>query len=401
LSAYAANSGAESRTRKWLFPLFMGIAVLLLLLLSVRNVRTPDTRPYEFESAGPYGLRALRDSLRALGYTVLDLRGETFSLPEDGNLLMVWPGDELWTDDQVLALRSWVAEGRTAMIVASSYDRQRAFEKWGAYAYDGYPIGVTNNIHQSQPIAPSAPIVLEGGDGNTSLDLSQRIVQVTEISDSEWRATLGVEQVGTGWIWYNTDSHALNTANLRDPDQIAALAAILRDVPEGGRIFFDAFHHNGPQGADDDSPLRTLQDWLYFTPLGQALLVAIAIGAVGWVLAGRRLGPPLKSERELKRREGAEYVRAIAGLKRRAHARDEIAQRQAQRLKLALGKPRRISATLEDPQFLAALRAAGEMEPAQVDEAAELLMRLRTAKTEEELVRSASAVDQLLARKFL
>jgi len=91
-------------------------------------------------------------------------------------------------------------------------------------------------------------------------------------------------------------------------------------------------------------------------------------------------------------------VRAIAGLKRRAHAHDEIAQRQAQRLKLALGKPRRIPATLEDAQFLAALRTSGEMVAPEVEEVTRLLHTLRGATTEEELVKAAFAVDQFLAR---
>jgi hypothetical protein len=401
MNATATSQGAGGVLRKWLIPLSIGIMVLLLILLSARTTRTPDTRPFELESAGPYGLRALRESLREMGYTVDDLRGQQFLLPDEGDLLLVWPGDELWTSDQVEALRDWVAPGRTAMVVASPYDVQRIFGDWGAHAYDGYPIGLTNEVHQSQPAAPSAPATLEGSDGTVSYDFAQRIVQVTEVGQSEWRATLGVEQVGDGWIWYNTDSHALNTANLRNPDQVAVLAAILRAVPDGGSIYFDAFHLYGPQtqNEQDESNLRTLQDWLYFTPLGQATLLAVAVGVLGWVLAGRRLGPPLKAERELKRREGAEYVRAMAGLKRRSHAHDEIAQRQAQRMKLALGKSRRIDATLDDAQFLAALRASGDMEAEQVQEAEGLLQRLRDAKSEEELIKAASAIDQFLARK--
>ncbi len=52
------------------------------------------------------------------------------------------------------------------------------------------------------------------GIGSIFFDFSQRIVQFTRVGNTEWRATLGFEAVGDGWLWYSTDSHALNNANL-------------------------------------------------------------------------------------------------------------------------------------------------------------------------------------------
>lgn len=395
----APSSG--NRARSWLIPLVLAVLVLLLVLLSARNARPADTQPYELESAGPFGLRALRESLREMGYTVKELRGETFVLPDDGDLLLIWPGQELWSEEDVLALRSWAAQGRTAVLVAAMYyDTQPQFEEWGAEANISYAIGPGAEVNQAQPGMPSSPARLDGSTGATVYDFSQAIVQLSEVGDTEWQATLGVEQVGDGWLWYNTDNHPLTNYSLRTPDQTAVLAAFLRDVPDGGIIYFDAYHLYGPQQAagENGAGFRTLQEWLYFSPIGRAILFAIVVGAAGWVLAGRRLGPPLKTEKELRRREGAEYVRAIAGLKRRAHAHDEIAQRQAHRLKIAVGKPRRIAATQDDSHFVAALRATGESDPDYVEQIAALLKMLRAAKSEEELVKAAAAVDAFLSK---
>lgn len=390
-------SASDNRTGRWIIPLGLALLLVIFVVLAARTSRTPDTRPYEFDSAGYYGLRALRESLREMGYRVKDLRDDAFVLPTDGDLLLVWPGDQSWTEEEVLALRRWVAEGRTAAVVASTYDMQRAFVPWGADAYSGYSIGLFDDVVQSQPAFPAAPANIEGASGSTAYAFSQRIVQMTVDGSSVWRATLGVEQIGEGWLWHNTDVHALTNNILRTPDQTAVLAAILRDIPDGGTIYFDGFHLYGPRRAEEDTPVRTLQEWLYRTPLGQALLLALLIGVVGWIMAGRRLGPPLKTERELKRREGAEYVRAIAGLKRRAHAHDEVARRLALRIKVVLGKPRRIPATLDDAPFIAALRATGDMDAALLEQVAALLKRIRAAKTEQELVNAAAALETLLA----
>ncbi len=90
-------------------------------------------------------------------------------------------------------------------------------------------------------------------------------------------------------------------------------------------------------------------------------------------------------------------MRALAGLKRRARAGEEIAARQSLRLKSALGKPRHIAAALDDAAFIAALRTTGDLDSATIDKVDALLKQLQAAKDEKSLVIAAAAVEALLS----
>lgn len=392
------SSTVASRWRGWILP-----SVILLLLVGLgvfraMNASVNSARPYDFESLAPTGLRALRHSLTEMGYNIVDHRGGKFVAPSDGDLFVTWPGAERWSTQEASAMRGWAGAGRTVAVVANAMEYQYAWDDWGAEAFPMYDFYSGDEIRQNQPLLPDAPATLSSDYPGITFDFGGRIVPVTIVGDSGWRATAGVETVGTGAIWYLTDAHDLTNLNLSNPNQSALLVALLRLVPEGGTIIFDAYHLYGPELPEGEkSPAQSIQDWLYREPLGQALFFALIVGVVGWVLAGRRLGPPLKSARELKRREGAEYVRALAGLKRRAHAGEEIAARQRLRLKSALGKPRHIAAALDDAAFVAALRTAGDLNSDTIEIVDALLRQLHAAKDEKSLVIAAASVDEFLA----
>lgn len=388
---------ATPRWRTWILP---GAIVLLLIALAVSRAMTAsmnNVRPYDFDSLQPMGLRALHQAFRAMGYTVIDRRGAFFAPPRDGDLLLTWPGAESWSNREVLALRRWVERGGTAVVVANQSDYQWSFEPWGVDVSPHYNLYLNSELVQAQPLLPESPASMASAYSPIHFDFGGNIVPATMVERTGWRATAGVETVGNGAIWYLTDAHNLTNANLADPNQTAILAAILRLVPDGGTIVFDAYHLYGPEVPEGEpSPAQTIQDWLYRDPLGQAVLFALIVGVLGWVMAGRRLGPPLRSVKELKRREGAEYVRALAGLKRRAHAGEEIAARQRLRLKNSLGRPRHIAAALDDGAFITALRAAGDLDSASIEQAEALLVRLRDARDEKALVTASAAVDEFL-----
>ena len=70
------------------------------------------------------------------------------------------------------------------------------------------------------------------------------------------------------------------------------------------------------------------------------------------VLHGRRLGPPVVTKAERRKREAAEYVEAMAALSRRARLGKDVARYQQQRLKRGLARRRPLDPNLPDREFL-------------------------------------------------
>ena len=144
-----------------------------------------------------------------------------------------------------------------------------------------------------------------------------------------------------------------------------------------------------------------MQDWLYRTAPGRALLFALVVAALFWLTQGRRLGPALTPQAEMRRREAAEFVRALASLKRRAHVRSEVAAHHSQRFRVALVRSRALlhsaDAHEDDAAFMHRLRAESGWPAADLDQTELILHALRHAPNEEALVKAVAEADALLA----
>jgi hypothetical protein len=150
--------------------------------------------------------------------------------------------------------------------------------------------------------------------------------------------------------------------------------------------------------------VQTLQEWLYYTPWGWALLFGLVVTAVVLLLQGRRLGPPLPAQAAVRRREAAEYVVAMANLSRRARHRDVIAQHHKRRLKRLVSRRTHIDAGLNDNDFVQQLAARTPHSPTTGTEATAAQVRaalqgLDQATDERTLIEAVAAVDTLVKRK--
>jgi hypothetical protein len=117
------------------------------------------------------------------------------------------------------------------------------------------------------------------------------------------------------------------------------------------------------------------------------------------LLQGRRLGPPLVSAAERRRREAAEYVEAMAALSRRANLRGDVARYQAQRLKRGLARRRPLDPNLSDAEFLSRLAYADPpADPDTVAAVSRTLAGLRGSPNEQQLVAFAAQIDELIQR---
>ena len=145
--------------------------------------------------------------------------------------------------------------------------------------------------------------------------------------------------------------------------------------------------------------IRSLQDWLYGTALGWATLFVAVVTLLFLALQGLRLGPPLPTREELRRREAAEFVTAMANLLRRGQQRAFVAAHHKRRLKRALGRALNLSPDLADESFLQHVQQVDDRLSAEEKQQLATIFQTLTGKTDEQtLIKTVSQVDPLLAR---
>ncbi len=394
-----ALRGRAGRREGW-GALLLGLLALALLLVAVLSTAPPpDDRPFDLDSPQPMGLLALRLWLEELDYSVGETSRVRFAVPAEADLLFVFPGAQPYTADEAEPVRAWVEEGGTLVLVQPDAESRAAL---AGLALETAPLlAVSESLRQAQPLLPEAAAAWPGGwfSGATVFDLEQGDAVPVLATQAE-QPTAAVRAVGAGWVWLLSDFHLLTNQALAQPEQAALATALLRAVPEGGRILFDTYHLYGARTA---GRIQTLQDWLYRTALGRALLFALLLGGFYWLSAGRRLGPPVPAPETLRRREAAEYVRALASLQRRAHTAPAVALHHRQRLKSALARTRALDPRSDDLDFTRRLRAHSAVDPtldaATLAEVERLLAALQNPKDEQALVQAVAAVDAFLTQR--
>jgi hypothetical protein len=381
----------------------LGLALLALLLLFtvLQNATTTATRAYDPTSAAPDGLLALHLWLTDLGYTVEETMGNTFQLPAITELLFILPNAYLYTKEDAAAVEQWVIAGGTAVIVGPQPRDEELHAAFGVQLGTVTPLFFT--VTPQQPLL-SAVTAMELTGELPALDLHAAPAAVPVLANAEGQVTAAVQRQGAGTVWHLSRHHSLTNAHLRDPAQAALSLAFLRQVRPGGTIRLDTYHLWGPTTAAA-MPVQTLQEWLYYTPWGWALLFGLVVTAVVLLLQGRRLGPPLPAQATVRRREAAEYVMAMANLARRARHRDVIAQHHKRRLKRLVSHRAHIDAGLNDDDFVQQLAARAPHSPAAGTDATVAQVRaalqgLDQATDERALVEAVAAVDTLVKRKM-
>jgi len=370
---------------------FLGLSLLFLILLIAALMARRPTPPrpvYDPASNGPDGLLLLREWLVEMEYAVETTGNRVFAL-DDADMLFVYPGDEAYSSADGDLLADWIEGGGTLVLVNARDD-----ELLDRFDFSTVSSGSTDRLLQSQPLLPEAAAVITGTNFAHRLRLPNDSPGVVLLADdsSETRPAAAILHQGAGWVWLLSADFTLTNERLTESRATAQIVpALLRAVPDGGRVVFDTYHLFGPDRAEAEEGIGSLQEWAYTTPTGWAALFLLALGFAYLILHGRRLGPPLQTITQGRRREAAEFVVAMAGLQRRAGVRDSIARHQRQRLKQRLGRPWQLPADLPDGEFLARLAAA---DPS-VDEARlrALLDDLTNAPDENALVGLAQEVD--------
>jgi len=355
-------------------------------------------RAFDLDSAEPGGLRALRLWLEEMGYTVDQTGTQTFTLDAANDLLFVYPNAVPYTEEEAQVLARWVAAGHTLVLIGVGYDEAALQSSFGVQL--DFNTRLVQTVTQQQPLLPAADATLQLDTLDYStLDLSNAPQAVPVLAQSNG-PTAAIQTFGAGTIWHLSLQHSFTNQALATRDQAVIVPALLRTVPAGGQILFDTYHLYGPAVASQLGEITSVQDWLYRTPLGWATLFGLGAILLYLFLQGWRLGPALPAVNEIRRREAAEYIQAMASLHRRAQQRQAVIQHHKRRLKLNLGRTLHINPTLPDAEFVQRLQENDATNGvSQAAPIGQLLHKLDQDPNEGTLVHLVAEIDQLFINK--
>ncbi len=388
---------SQLRNRNWTT---LGVILLvgLLFFVSVFTSNSETSRPFDPQSNAPDGLLLLRLWLEEMGYDARMQSQMGFDLPsQPQSLLLVYPGSREFTQNEAERLYKWVEAGNSAaFFLQGSVDPElRARFGFDLAAVDGF---VRNQ--SAQPlIADHKKVVIEGGSLESVLNLEDAETAVTVLGTETGESQIAVQQIGEGTIWLFNGSFSFVNAQLSDSfgrqTRAAYFVPVLRTIPERAVVQLDTYHLFGSL-LGDAQEITSIQGWLYYTAWGNATLFAALILGLYLLLQGRRLGPALPTSEEMRRREAAEYVVAMANLSRRSNVTADVAVYQKQRLKQQLGRPLHLGSDLADAEFVQALRAHDpRFDADRIEKMSQLLKSLDHADADS-LIQSAAEIDQFL-----
>lgn len=377
----------------------LGLLLLagLLLVVSALGSQPAQPIPFDLDSSAETGLRALNLWLQDLGYDVRRIGGMQFQLPADAALLFVYPNQLTYSEGEADALRTWVEGGRTLVIVGPHSEDAQLERVFGVRSKPREGFGLVEQ--QVQPLVPEgeSEYMTDWNVSSEVLDLENAPAVVPMLLAADGQVTAAVQEVGKGVVWHLAPGNAFVNHGLAEQNHGQFLPPLLRRVPAGSVVAFDTYHQFGVSRVGEQ--IVTLQDWLYRTPAGWATFFAFVATSLFLVLHGRRLGPPVATKAERRRREAAEYVEAMASLSRRARLGKDVAQYQRQRLKRGVARRRPVDPNLPDREFMDHLAyAEPAMTAEELAETRQVLELLRHDPQEQQLVTLAAKVDALLKR---
>lgn len=387
------SGAATGRVQLWL-----GVALLAVLVaFTVLQGEPAAAQPFDPASAAPTGLRALRLWLQAMDYQVEGNDGPAFAIPADCAAIFVFPNQQPYTAEEADTLQRWVQAGGTLVLIGLAPFEAALLDRF--LVEPGPSVAeFLVNVEQRQPLLPDLAAPLRINSEPATLDLTQIPAAVPVLLTADGQVTLALQRMGQGVVWHATLHHSLINEQLRDPAQATLVPALLRHAPAGGRIVIDTYHLWGADVAASQS-IHSLQDWLYRTSLGWAVLFSLAATLLFVFLQGQRLGPSLPTPETARRREAAEYVTAMANLLRRSQQRAFVADHHKRRLKRTLGRALTVRADLDDATFLHQVAQADQLLPPEaVQSLANILDALEDPRNEADLTQAVRQVDQMLAR---
>lgn len=383
--------------------LYLLLFILLIIGGALLARRLPATHPpYHPQSKAADGAIVLWRWLERMGYQVQRLPKTPATTPPKADMIILFPGRASFSGGDAEMLYDWVAAGHTLVLVGMQAETAIR-RQFGVTHSAATGIPLKPYLFQDIPFLPEAPSALK------SPLLQESGLNITDAPDSlpvlnhHFRSEIthpavAVQAVGEGVVWHLAPQAAPTNEALQG-EMGYLIPALLRTAPVGGVVLMDIYHTLTPTPDEPASatPKTTLLSYILHTAWGRAALLAGVLLLVFLLLQGLRLGPPLPVSHEIRRREAAEYVEAMARLKRRARQRRAVARHQSQRLRSGLADIWHIDAGLPTDDFINALRRSDDPpSPEQLQRIQTVMTGLASSPSEAELVHLAAEVDEIL-----
>jgi hypothetical protein len=331
-----------------LLALVASLALVVLTTVPSSANDNPSSRV-----AGKAGTLAAYDWLTALGFNTHRI-SDQFTLGGTDVLVMVEPTFAVTTADAAAVIRL-LSEGGDLVLAVSP-----------ASAPLAQPL--LTSLHISLDIArvaggsvPAQPF--DAGDRVRRVPMAAGLgiapaATLTPLLVQGTTITVAAERVhGAGRAYVVSSPFPFSNDGLRDADSAPLLLSLIERA-RGGAIAFDEYHH-GEQSSSANGVSA-----IFDSPLGLALLLAMAAVIVHLGVSGRRLGPPVAAGDAGLVPSTATYINAMAGLYARSGDRRAVAARYAEELKRRIGRSIGVDPTADDGSFtIAAAAFRPDLEP--------------------------------------
>lgn len=328
------------------YSLAVAAFILTLVVLVIGTAPPSQNDDPSSRVAGKAGTLALYRWLGDLGFNVHRISSQ-FDVSGTDVLLIVDPRTPISDSDAASVMQS-VARGADLVLAVSPESQADA---------QALLIRLQVSLSAPRPAGDSVPAQpIDAGDrvhhvpmaAGSAIDPAPYLTPLLTQSSA---LTAVAEQVtGGGRAYVLASALPLSNDGLRNADSSTLVLSMLERA-RGGAIGFDEYHH-GEVSATADGAAAVFE-----SPLGLALLLAVAAAVVFLALNGRRLGQPLAGHDVALVPTTASYIDAMAGLYSRSGDRGAVATRYAEELRqrLALGMVAP-AGPAGDAAFLAALR---------------------------------------------
>jgi hypothetical protein len=339
-------------------------------------------------SSEPGGALALLRWLESMGYDARRLQYTAFEPGPRTEALFILNPTQPINRTEAGRVLDWVEAGGTLVLVD---DKSQIFAAQNElltaldvdtrlYEGDEEPLESASVL---QPVFHEPPV--------TTIPLRADRVLVTERDDvahlvgrSDGTVLMGIQR-GQGYIYISSASYPFTNEGLGEDASAALILNLLRQVPRGGQVLFDEYHH----GFFEPPSLRGI---VLSNPWGWALLYALAVVGLFFILTGRRFGKPIPLREEVALRSSAEYVESMSDLFQRAGKRGYILNHYYIAFKRRLAKPFGINPSLDDQAFVAELARYRDIDQQAL--LATLNSLQRTNVSEDELLRTVADADK-------
>jgi hypothetical protein len=287
---------------------WLGLGVLVaivVILVMLRGTVRNDSPEHSSASDAGNGTSALRLYAESLGHTTGSVEGD-YSLPSTPALMFVFRPTTAFSNAEAQQLDTWLRAGNVVVYAAEEADLQLDTQ----FGLHRSTLGVDARAHAAAPILGG---VGTASGGSSALTLKPSAAQVPLLRNAHGDVLALRTAVGSGQLIAMTDPLVLCNGYLRLADNGRLAADLIALTPNGGRVFFDEFHHGQIAGSS------TTGGWV-LTAWGAALLLTVILIFAGLAMRGRAFGPPI-SLRPLADRSSAEYAAAVGSLLHRTGAR--------------------------------------------------------------------------------